>query len=89
MEVCTLENRHLAKHPHSHFFDKQTLRWWGERKSEMRVLRDKIVINDYSGVPHTCYILSSRQRNAFFDKPTRVHHYFDCETYDVIDGKHF
>ena len=83
MEVCTLISRYKLHNPRGHFFDRDTLKWFGERESEMRVLKETTKIRDISGEEHECYILSSRQRPPF-GKPIRVYHYFDNTTYEQI-----
>ena len=86
MTVYGLIDRHNTAEPGSHFFDTDTLRFFGERISEMRVLKDTEVIEDYWGTKHTCYVLSSLQRKHP-SGPTRVYHYFDTNTFKVVMGK--
>lgn len=83
MTVETLKREYERNHPQGHFFDRETLRWFGERFSEMRVLKAKALIKDYYGEEHLCYILSSVQRPPW-GKPFRKYHYFDVETFDDI-----
>lgn len=71
------------KHPDGHFFDRDTLRFFGERFSDMRVLKKTVNITDCTGREYTCYVLSSVQRNHP-SGPTRVYHYFDVETFEDI-----
>lgn len=78
-----LKRRHIMHHPTSHFFDSSTLRFFGERFSEMRVLKTIAKVEDYSGEVHECYILSSLQRNAP-GGPRRKYHYFDVNNYSII-----
>ena len=87
MTVTKLINEYQSKHPHGHFFDRDTLKFFGERFSEMRVLQGIAVIEDYSGEKHKCYILSSLQRKAP-SGAKRTYHYFDTTTFDnVIPAK--
>ena len=83
MTVYGLINRHNGKHPSSHFFDRDTLKFFGERISEMRVLKNTETITDAGGEKHICYCLSSLQHNAP-GRPRRVYHYFDVDTFDHI-----
>lgn len=78
-----LRTNHLTHHPTSHFFDRETLSFFGERLSEMRVLHGTVDVKSAGGFPHTCYILSSRQHNAP-GGPRRVYHYFDVETFEHV-----
>lgn len=67
------------KYPKDHFFDKDTLKFFGERLSDMRLLktREKIITAD--GETHICYIISTKQRNAP-GGVKKVYHYFDMDT---------
>ncbi len=87
MNVYELKSKHEAKHPDSHFFDEETLKFFGETFSKMNVLKKKVDVKDYLGNVHSCYVLSALQRNHP-GGPRRVCHYFDSETFDtVIDGE--
>lgn len=87
MTVTRLINEYQSKHPHGHFFDHDTLKFFGERISEMRVLQGIAVVEDYSGEKHKCYVLSSLQRKAP-SGAKRTYHYFDTTTFDnVIPAK--
>ena len=86
MDVHTLRNKYYQHHPDGHYFDPDTLRFFGERWSEMRVLKKPVTVKDYSGKEHECWVLSSVQR-PHFSKPHRVYHYFDTSTFeDIIPG---
>lgn len=81
--VYTLKSAYEAKHPDGHYFDNDTLKYFGERLSEMRVLKDTIEITDECGNKHTCYVLSKFSRKY----PTgarRTYDYFDVDTFDII-----
>lgn len=81
-EVYELEAALKAKDPNDHTFDRDTLRFFGEHMSEMRILKDTTMITDYWG-QHECYVLSTLQRNHP-NGPARVYHYYDVETLDRI-----
>ena len=83
MEVYQLIREYYRNEPDGHFFDRQTLKWFGERISEMRVLKGTRKIKDYRGNEHEVYVLSSLQRNHPI-KPTRAYHYFDTEPFQII-----
>lgn len=88
MEIKTvygLMNAYKIKHPDGHFFDDKTLKFFGERLSDMRVLKEKEVVKDFSGDKHTCYVLSRLQRKHP-GGPRRTYAYFDVETLDHIAG---
>ncbi len=79
----SLRDAHLAKHPDSHFFDRDTLKFFGERFSEMRLLKSKVTATDGLGEKHLCYLLSSVQRIPMVGRK-RVWHCFDVETLEHI-----
>ena len=83
MTVDELVRRYYEKHPGGHFFDRDTLKFFGERLSEMYVWKDKVKKTDSLGEMHTCYVLSSLQRK-YPSGPRRVYHYFDAKTFDDV-----
>lgn len=68
------------KYPKSHFFSPDTLKFFGERRSEMRLLKATEKVKDISGHMHNAYVLSSMQRLT----GRRKYHYFDTETLKEI-----
>jgi len=83
MTVYGLKERHLQAEPNSHFFDYDTLKFFGERMSEMRVMKNTEQIKDARGEMHTCYVLSTLERNHPAG-PRRMYHYFDTMTYKQV-----
>lgn len=84
MHVYTLISQYYNHNPHGHYFDHDTLKFFGERVSEMRILKERVNVTDYSGAIHECYVLSKYQRNHPCG-PRRVYAYFDVNTFcDVI-----
>lgn len=81
--VYGLVNAYYAKHPHGHYFDHDTLKFFGERMSEMRLLKNKETVTDVSGDKHECYVLSSLQRKHPLG-PRRKYTYFDVETLEDV-----
>lgn len=86
MTIYKLINTHLNKHPDSHFFDNDTLKFFGEARSRMKVLKTTRVITDVCGEKHTCYVVSSvRTKNWQGScKPYTKHHYFDVNTLEDV-----
>ena len=78
--VYELIRLHEEKNSKSHYFSSDTLKSFGERKSEMRLLKGVFEKVEFDGTIHQCYALSSRQRNAPKGVPQRRTHYFDVET---------
>ena len=86
-EINTLSDlihEYYQKHPDGHFFDARTLKAFGERRSEMRLLKGTVKIKSAGGFPHTCYVVSSVQRPPAPLTRRRVHHYFDVETLEDV-----
>ena len=86
MTVDNLIYEYHKHNPNGHFFDRDTLRFFGERVSDMRILAKKATIETYSGEMHDCYVLSSLQRNH--PCGARRHYaFFDAETFKIIIPK--
>ena len=68
---------------HGHYFDRETLKFFGERLSDMRILKNIVVREDYQGKKHDCYVISRLQRNHP-NGPRRTLAYFDIETLEEI-----
>ena len=82
--VADLIYEHKTRHPKSHFFNPETLKFFGERRSEMRLLRRTKTVKSAGGKTHECYVISALQRPGAPLKPRRVHHYFDVETFEDV-----
>jgi hypothetical protein len=83
MEFYELKNRIIDTGKEVHFFDPDTLKFFGETLSGMRLLKGIHVISDISGVKHDCYCVAvTRRKNAFGPcKPYTFYHYFDAKTF--------
>lgn len=69
-----------------HFFDNDTLKFFGERLSDMRVLQKLATITDVCGESHECYIVSAKRRKNWNGtcKPYTCYHYFDSTTFNRV-----
>ena len=83
MDVYELIRQYDRHNPNGHYFDHDTLKFFGERLSDMRVLKDKVKVRDSSGNEHIAYCLSSLQRNHPCGK-RRKYSYFDHGTFEQI-----
>ncbi len=83
MPVWKFIQLYKEKNPNGHFFDKDTLRFFGERISDMRVLKKTLEVTSSIGKVHTCYTLSVLQRKNPAG-PLRKYHYFDVDTMQHI-----
>ena len=78
-DMYDLRAAYYEAHPNGHFFDRDTLKFFGERFSEMRLLKGKRQSKDSLGNIHTCYVVSATQRIPLVGKK-RVYHHFDVDT---------
>ena len=74
---------YYEKHTNGHYFDQGTLKFFGERLSDMRIYKTIEVKEDYRGEKHDCYVISRLQRKHP-DGPKRTLAYFDVETLEDI-----
>lgn len=65
------------------YFKKETLKFWGERLSDMYILKDTVIKKDMQGQEHECLVLSKISKD-FFGKPYRNYDYFDIDTLNRI-----
>ena len=80
--VSDLKRVYQEKHPDGHFFDKETMKFWGCRMSDMRIT-GVASISDYRGNKHNCYCVSSRRKDYYGNYVTDMY-YFDTETLDLV-----
>lgn len=86
MTVSELKANYIKNNPEGHFFDRDTLKFFGETLSTMYVLSKTEIIKDSYGVPHKCYVLSSLQRKHP-GGARRAYHYFDYKTFNNVIGE--
>lgn len=87
MTIYQFKKMHETKNPDSYYFSPDTLKFYGERLSEMRVYKKTTHITDDYGREHECYVISSYQRNAPKGVNPRKLHYFDVDTLDRVLSK--
>ena len=85
MTVSQLIDTYNEKHPDTYMFDKDTMKFFGESKKTMRVLKTKKTVKTYSGKTHECWVLRTLQKKNPSGPKTKDH-YFDVETFDRILG---
>lgn len=83
MDVYKLRSEYYKHNPDGHFFDYETLKFFGESLSNMNVLKNTAIITDCMGEKHTCYILSKYSRN-YPGGGRRTYAHFDVETFEYI-----
>lgn len=80
MTIYELKRNYEEKQK-GHFFDKETLKFFGQTLSKMRVTKD-ITVTDYRGNKHNCYCVSATGRIE--GKITNNLYYFDSETFEIV-----
>ena len=83
MTVYELKRAYYANNPEGHFFDRKTLKFWGETLHTMYVYAKPEQIRDHEGNLRTCYVLRSKQRINPAGPRIRFF-YFDTETFDYV-----
>lgn len=83
ISVYQLRKMYLEKHPNGHYFDYDTLKFFGESISTMSVLKNTCDITDCMGKKHTCYVLSKLSKNYPTGKK-RTYGFFDVDTLDDV-----
>jgi|LSQX01.2.fsa_nt_gb hypothetical protein len=86
MTIYELKRRHLEKNPGSHWFDRDTLKFFGEALSRMEVLKKTVTVTDSLGEKHECYVVSATRAKDWNgpSKPYVYHHYFDVDTLEGV-----
>ena len=86
MTIYELKNKHLEHNPKSHFFDPDTLKFFGEALSRMKVLKETVTITDTSDKEHECYVVSATRTKDWSGscKPYVYYHYFDVDTFKNV-----
>ena len=69
--------------PNGHYFDPDTLKWFGERLSDMRILKGTSIIKNCYGEDVEVYVISRYQRK-YPGGARRTQAYFDIRTFDDI-----
>lgn len=82
-DIDDLIYNYYKKNPNGHYFDRDTLRFFGERRSDMRLLKGTVRIKDVCDNYHEAYVVSRLQRK-YPGGPRRTYAYFDVETLDDI-----
>lgn len=82
--IQELKDAYYEKHPDYHFFDPETLKFFGERLSEMYLYKKTEKVKDICGEEHTCYVIRSVQHKHPVHSHKTVYHYFDTETLDTV-----
>lgn len=78
-----LRNEYYKHNPDGHYFDADTLKFWGERFSSFYVLKEMAVIHDYRGIAHNCYVLS-KITTDYRGRKVRRYDYFDSVNFDRV-----
>lgn len=82
-DIYDLRNAYYKKHPSGHFFDYETLKFFGESMSTMNLLKGTVKVKDCLGEEHDAYVISRLQK-AYPGGKRRSYAYFDVNTLDDI-----
>lgn len=82
-DIYDLRNAYLCTHPNGHWFDSDTLAFFGESLSTMYLLKGTYRVKDCLGVEHSCYKVSKLSRK-YPGGPRRTYAYFDVNTFDDV-----
>lgn len=82
-DIYDLRNAYLRTHPNGHWFDSDTLAFFGESLSTMYLLKGTYRVKDCLGVEHSCYKVSKLSRK-YPGGPKRTYAYFDVNTLNDI-----
>lgn len=82
-DIYDLRNAYLRTHPNGHWFDSNTLAFFGESLSTMYLLKGTYRVKDCLGVEHSCYKVSKLSRK-YPGGPRRTYAYFDVNTFDDV-----
>ena len=74
---------YYEKNPEGHYFDQETLSFFGERVSDMRLLKKTAKVKDIRGVEREAYVISRLQRKHP-GGPQRTYAYFDVDALTPI-----
>lgn len=81
--MTVYELRDKSRYAEPHFFDRETLRFFGEKMSEMKVEPGPFEVTDYLGVKHTCVRLRKYSR-TYPSGPRHTYAYFDTTSWKRI-----
>ncbi len=79
-----LIEEYYENNPDGHFFDEETLGFFGERVDEMRVEDETEIVEAWDGKEHECYVLVTYQHNAPSFCPAFAYHYFDVNNFERV-----
>ena len=86
MDVRELRYQVIKRNDCRYFFDDETLKFFGERLSDMRVFKKTQLVTDNLDEEHECWVLSSLQRK-YPGGPRRTYNYFDKDTFARVIPK--
>lgn len=81
--IDELIRAYYQKNPNGHYFDRDTLKFFGECRSDMRLLEGTVKVKDVCSEEHEAYCISRLQRKHP-GGPRITYAYFDIETLDDI-----
>ena len=83
MTIYSFKQMYKEKNPDGHWFDKDTLKFFGEKLSEMKVLNGTYKVTDWMGNECEAYCVRHKQRPPY-GEPFWKETYFDVNTMENI-----
>ena len=83
MEIKEFIKEYYRHNPDGHYFDCGTLKFFGECRSKMRILKRVAEVTDTRGAKHTCYCLS-KWSSRYPNGRRRTYAYFDTSTFENV-----
>ena len=83
MTIDELIYNYYKHNPDGDYFDYDTLKFFGECRSRMKVLKKTVLVTDVCGKKHECYVLSKYSRN-YPGNGCTTYGYFDINTFDGV-----
>ena len=86
MDACTIYREYRERHPEGHYFDADTLNFFGESLARMRVEPKPVkVYDEWDRKYHNCWVLVAYQSKAPVGVSKWKKTYFDTETFDIVN----
>jgi hypothetical protein len=83
MTIAELKKNYIEK-TGGHFFERETLKYFGETMKDMHIMPHLNIVSDYKGLKHNCYTVSIKQRPQ--DMPPRIAiFHFDADTFEIVN----
>jgi len=80
MTVLELKSKYQKNNPDGHFFDKDTMKHWGDTMNNFGIMKNPIQINTLKGKKAVWVLYRKTVKDCFQQKMF----YFDAETFNIV-----